>query len=80
MRDDSVVAIQEKPVLERCVNAGVYVISPRVLELVPRKSFLITDLLKNMLDRGEKVGSYEIITDWTDVGQHSELSKARGGV
>ncbi len=79
IRDDAVIGIQEKPVLERCVNAGVYVISPKVLELVPRKFFPITELFQTLLDRGDKVGSYEITTDWTDVGQHSELSKARGG-
>lgn len=79
IRDDAVIGIQEKPMIERCVNAGVYVISPKVLELVPRKFFPITDLFQTLLDRGDKVGSYEITTDWTDVGQHSELSKARGG-
>ena len=78
LRDNTVVAIQEKPVLERCVNAGVYVLSPAALELVPRKFFPITDLFQLLLERGDKIGSYEITTDWTDVGQHSELSKARG--
>jgi dTDP-glucose pyrophosphorylase len=79
LKDDAVVGIQEKPVLERNVNAGVYVISPKVLELVPRKFFPITDLFQTLLDRGDKVSSYEITTDWADVGQHSELSKARSG-
>lgn len=79
IQENMVVGIQEKPVLERSVNAGVYVISPEILELVPRKFFPITDLFQTMLDRGDKVGSYEITTDWTDVGQHSELSKARSG-
>ena len=76
---DAVVGLQEKPVLERSVNAGVYVFSPEVLSLVPRKFFPITDLFQLLLERGDKVGSFEITTDWTDVGQHSELSKARGG-
>lgn len=79
LQDDQVLGIQEKPVFERCVNAGVYVLSPKALELVPRRFFPITDLFQMLLDQGERVGSYEITTDWTDVGQHSELSKARGG-
>ena len=77
--NDRVTGIREKPVLERCVNAGAYVLSPAVLELVPRKFFPITDLFQALLDRGDKVGSYEITSDWIDVGQHSELSKARSG-
>lgn len=79
LQGDQVLGIQEKPVFERCVNAGVYVLSPKALELVPRRFFPITDLFQMLLDQGERVGSYEITTDWTDVGQHSELSKARGG-
>ena len=79
IENDTVLGIQEKPMLERFVNAGVYVLSPSVLELVPSKFFPITDLFQLLLERGDKIGSFEITTDWTDVGQHSELSKARGG-
>jgi dTDP-glucose pyrophosphorylase/CBS domain-containing protein len=79
LRDGTVREIWEKPVLERSVNAGVYVLSPEVLKLVPSSFFPITDLFQLMLERGDKIGAYEITTDWTDVGQHSELSKARGG-
>ena len=79
IQNGNVVEIREKPVLERCVNAGVYVLSPQVLELVPRKFFPITNLFQMLLDRGDTIASYEIITDWTDVGHHSELHKARGG-
>jgi dTDP-glucose pyrophosphorylase len=79
LHEGSVLGIQEKPVLERSVNAGVYVLSPAALKLVPSSFFPITDLFQLLLERGDKVGAYEITTDWTDVGQHSELSKARGG-
>lgn len=79
LREGAVLGIQEKPVLERSVNAGVYVLSPAALKLVPSSFFPITDLFQLLLNRGDKVGAYEITTDWTDIGQHSELSKARGG-
>lgn len=78
LQEDRVLGIQEKPVLERCVNAGVYVIAPEVLPLVPRRFFPITDLFQMLIDRGDPVGAYEITTDWTDVGQHHELNRARG--
>jgi dTDP-glucose pyrophosphorylase len=79
LENGNVRCIHEKPLLERSVNAGVYVLSPSVLELVPRRFFPITELFQAMLERGNPVGAYEITTDWTDVGQHSELQKARGG-
>jgi len=78
IRDDTVLGLQEKPVLERFINAGVYILSPATLKLVPKRFFPITQLFQTILDNGKKVSSYEITTDWTDVGQHRELNKARG--
>jgi dTDP-glucose pyrophosphorylase len=77
--NDRVIAIREKPVLEHRVNAGVYVLSPGVLSLIPRNFYPITELFQQLLERGEKIGSYEITSDWIDVGLHTELSKARSG-
>ncbi|MES2659801.1 MAG: nucleotidyltransferase family protein [Verrucomicrobiota bacterium] len=78
LKEGLVTCIQEKPVIERCVNAGVYVISPGVLSFVPKTFFPITELFQTLIDQGKRVGAFEIISDWTDVGQHSELNKARG--
>lgn len=73
-----VLNIQEKPIVERCVNAGVYILSPAAIGLVPKKFFPITELFQTLLEQGEKISSYEITTDWADVGQHRDLSQARG--
>jgi dTDP-glucose pyrophosphorylase len=75
---ETVADIQEKPIIERCVSAGVYVLSPSAVELVPRKHYAITELFQKLLQRGDKVAAYEITTDWADVGQHKDLSRARG--
>jgi dTDP-glucose pyrophosphorylase len=75
---DAVVGIQEKPIVERCVSAGVYVLSSSVVGLVPKKYFPITELFQILLQRGEKMSAYEITADWADVGQHRDLSHARG--
>jgi dTDP-glucose pyrophosphorylase len=75
---DAVTGIREKPIVERCVSAGVYVLSPSAVELVPRKFYPITELFQTLLQRGDKISAYEITTDWADVGQHRDLSQARG--
>lgn len=75
---ETVADIQEKPIIERCVSAGVYVLSPSAVELVPKKHYAITELFRKLLQRGDKVAAYEITTDWADVGQHKDLSRARG--
>jgi dTDP-glucose pyrophosphorylase len=73
-----VLNLEEKPIIEKCVNAGVYVLSSEALSLVPQGEFPMTSLFQAILERGGAVGSYEITSEWTDIGQHSELNRARG--
>jgi dTDP-glucose pyrophosphorylase len=78
--NNKVMNLVEKPTLERCVSAGVYVLSPEVIKLAPRAFFPITDLFQNLIDQGKQVSAFEITADWADIGQHSELNKARGAI
>lgn len=70
---------EEKPVLERFINAGVYVLSPEIVPDIPKKFFPMTDLIEDCIDRGDPVGAFEIQEDWIDVGYHAQLKKAREG-
>ena len=70
---------EEKPVLERFINAGIYVLSPGAAARVPRRFFPITDLFEECIERGEAVGAFEIQEDWMDIGQREQLKKAQQG-
>ena len=74
-----ILQLEEKPLLEKQVNAGVYVISPEVLQRIPKCFYPITDLFDECIQEGVPVGAYEIEEDWIDVGQHEQLKQARGG-
>ncbi len=76
---ETVSRIEEKPVLTRWVNAGIYVLGAELIERVPRRFFPITELFEDALGRGEPIGAYEIEEDWIDVGQHEQLQRARHG-
>lgn len=70
---------EEKPVLSRMINAGIYVLSPDLLSRVPAgQDFPITNLFEDCVRRGESVGIYEVEKDWIDVGLREQLKKARG--
>lgn len=71
--------LEEKPVLERLINAGVYVLSPELIQRVPRKFFPITGLFDDCLNRGERLGAFPFEEDWIDVGQHEHLWQAQKG-
>jgi dTDP-glucose pyrophosphorylase len=79
VEDGRLTRLEEKPVIERMVNAGIYVLSPEIVARVPRETYPITDLFGECLARGETVGVYPVDDDWLDVGQHESLRRAREG-
>ena len=66
----------EKPVLDYLVNTGFYVLSPKILKLIPnKKKFDMTDLI-DLVDN-KKIYVYPIHSDdWIDIGQWPEYHKA----
>jgi NDP-sugar pyrophosphorylase family protein len=77
--DERIVRLEEKPPIERLVNAGIYVLEPSVLARVPQQFFPVTSLFEECLRNDEKVGAFEIQDDWMDVGQRDQLRRARQG-
>jgi len=75
-----IVEIAEKPTLSKLINAGIYLLSPALLDRVPRDTeFGMVTLIESCLERGERVESFELAAgDWIDVGQHDQLKQARG--
>ena len=77
--DGTVVGIEEKPVLQKTVNAGVYVLSPAAVESVPAQTFYpITGLFEDALRQRLPCGAYLIEEEWLDVGHPSQLHRANG--
>lgn len=71
-------SIVEKPRLEFMVNAAVYLLEPRILDLVPcGERSDMNDLITLALARGEKVVSFPIVEYWLDIGQPDDYAKAQ---
>jgi dTDP-glucose pyrophosphorylase/predicted transcriptional regulator len=76
---DFIQQLAEKPRWTGLVNAGVYVLNPEVLHLVPEGvHFPITDLVTACLERGDKVAGWRLTGDWHDIGRPQEFARARG--
>ncbi len=74
-----IVALEEKPVLTRTINAGVYVLSPRAVGSVPQNTFFpATAIFEDALARHQTCGAYPLDGDWIDVGLPEQLKQARG--
>lgn len=79
--DQGVGALTEKPVIDLEVNAGIYVVSPEVLDLVPGgTSSTMPELVESCIDKGWDVGAWTLSADWIDVGTPRDLAEAQGRV
>jgi dTDP-glucose pyrophosphorylase len=78
-QDDRITGIVEKPSPSWTVNAGIYVIEPRLLERVATtREYPLPELIADCIARHEPVGSWHLEDDWDDVGRPQDLRRARG--
>ena len=72
-------SIEEKPVHKSFVNAGIYVLSPEVLNFVPENEFYdMPDLFKKLIDQKETVSVFPLREYWLDIGRMDDYEKANG--
>jgi len=79
VNEGCVTSIVEKPTVSQLINAGIYILSPEIIGRVPRKFFPITELFDEAVRQGDRIGAFEIVDEWIDVGQREQLKQARGG-
>jgi dTDP-glucose pyrophosphorylase/CBS domain-containing protein len=79
MNDVMVQQIDEKPVFTNYVNAGIYLLEPGLLELVPTDQFFdMPQLLENALEQQYSVSAFPIYEYWLDVGLPETFEQANG--
>ncbi len=75
--DGRISGLQEKPVHEHFINAGIYVIKPECLDYIPENGcFDMTDLTNRLIERGESVGAFPLVEYWRDIGRPEDLRMA----
>lgn len=76
---DRITACEEKPRLQETINTGMYVVSPDLLDLIPRDAdFGMPALFQAGLSAGKLLRAYPFEDEWIDVGQKAELARAMG--
>lgn len=72
-----IIAIEEKPVQSFLVSAGIYVLSPKVLELVPTDTYFdMPSLFEAVTASGMRARSHRIDGYWLDVGRLPDYERA----
>ncbi|MFT5115637.1 MAG: dTDP-glucose pyrophosphorylase [Parasphingorhabdus sp.] len=72
-----ITGIEEKPVRQQAVNAGIYVLGPEMLAKIPRNTRVdMTTLLQSNIDAGQRVTTFPIHEYWLDIGRMEDLERA----
>jgi len=72
-------SIKEKPTLSHNVNAGIYVLEPRMLSYLSKDMrWDMTTLLEKGKTKGEAIFVFPIHEYWRDIGQITALEQANG--
>ena len=76
--EDRLLGVEEKPRQTWQISAGVNVVSPQAIGMVPPGvRYDMTQLIDRCLSEGT-VGVHHLDDDWIDVGRHNDLAAARG--
>ncbi len=73
-----VLGLQEKPEQQVFCNAGIYIIDPDMIRLVPKdNAYDMTTLLQDIVREGLPVSVFPIHEYWVDIGEKESLKRAR---
>jgi len=79
IQNNRLAGLEEKPVLEKKVNAGIYILSPQAVSVIPKKTYFpITTLFEEALKKNLACGTFSIGKEWLDIGSSQQLRQARG--
>lgn len=76
--EDLVTGIEEKPDIITYALAGIYVMKPDILNLIPDNEYYGMDsLIKKMLSESRPIAKYELNEYWLDIGRIDDFEAAQ---
>jgi len=76
VKKENIVSIEEKPKHKFYVNAGIYILDPKCINLIPKKFYNMTSLFKKMINKKDKIVSFPLGENWLDIGRFIDYDKA----
>jgi NDP-sugar pyrophosphorylase family protein len=78
LNKEKIVSIEEKPIHSFFVNAGIYLLEPECIDLIPINGFYDMPLLfEELILNNKKTVSFPLKEYWLDVGRISDYEKAK---
>ena len=77
-QEGKILSIEEKPMQRHYVNAGIYVLNPKVLSYIPKDQFYdMPQLFCDLIHAKKEPASFPVHEYWLDIGQMHQLQRAR---
>lgn len=78
IENQKLLSIVEKPIQKYFISAGIYVLAPEAINLIPQNEFFdMPTLLKDIISKGQEIAAFPIHEFWLDIGKHSDFEKAQ---
>ena len=75
--NSKITSIEEKPTHKFFVSAGIYMLSPEILEYIPQNQFYdMPTLFEKIISENKNVISFPLREYWLDIGRIEEYKKA----
>jgi dTDP-glucose pyrophosphorylase len=75
--NEEITSIKEKPIHRFFVNAGIYLLEPGCVDLIPKGEFYdMPSLFDKLISNNEKVVSFPLKEYWIDIGQMDDFNQA----
>ena len=72
-----VLGLEEKPSFSMFINAGIYLINPDVIELIPDGvAFDAPELIDKLISLRMRVSAFPVLEYWIDIGKPADYEKA----
>ncbi|MBF0109169.1 MAG: nucleotidyltransferase family protein [Magnetococcales bacterium] len=76
-RQHTLLGIEEKPVQEYFINAGIYLLDPQVVDYIPRNTYFdMPDLFHKVIASGHATAAFPFLDYWMDIGRMADLKQA----
>jgi len=77
LSQSNIISIEEKPVQQFFVNAGIYVLNPEVLKFIPSGTHIdMTAVFEQLFAAKKAILSYPIREYWMDIGKPEDFRRA----
>lgn len=80
-KGNKITSMVEKPIQRFFVNAGIYVVSPRVVQSVPENHHIdMPTLLEQHMDERDNILMFPIHEYWLDIGRMDDFNRAQADI